>query len=178
MSARPSTPLRRAIPLPDPPLDDGHLSLRPWRPDDAPVLAAAWADPDVARWTGVPPRADLPAAAAWISGEADRRARGLALDLVVVVDDEVVGEVGLVDDPERDEAEIGWWVAPDHRGRGHATTAARLLATWALDELSVTSVRALCHRANPASARVAEAAGFVPDPSPEHLPELEVWRLA
>ena len=45
------------IPLPDPPLRSGDLRLRPWRLDDAPALVAAWADPEIQRWTAVPERA-------------------------------------------------------------------------------------------------------------------------
>jgi len=40
---------------------------------DAPVLAAAWADPEIARWTGVPPQRDVVYAARWIRGDADRQ---------------------------------------------------------------------------------------------------------
>ena len=64
------------IPLPDPPLRSGDLLLRPWRLDDAPALVAAWADPEIQRWTGVPTRRDLAAAERWIAGDADAAASG------------------------------------------------------------------------------------------------------
>ena len=155
--------VRRAIPLPDPPLSDGRMTLRPWCPGDGPALAAAWADPEVVRWTGAPAGADAAAAERWITGEADRRARGVALDLVIDVDGQVAGEVGIVDVADAPgTAEIGWWVAPDHRGHGIAAGAARLVASWVVDELSVAKVVARCHPDNPASAGVARAAGFMP----------------
>jgi RimJ/RimL family protein N-acetyltransferase len=170
--------LRRPIPLPDPPLHEGDLALRPWRPGDGPALAAGWADPEVARWTGVPSTTDTAAAERWIAGEADRRARGLALDLAIEVDDEVVGEIGLLNvDGEPGTAEIGWWVAPTHRGRGIAGTAAQLVASWAVDELSVTTVIARCDAENPASVRVAEAAGFCRCTAPVDRPGTEVWQF-
>ena len=151
------------LPLPDPGLQDGDLHLRPWSPEDAPVLAAAWADPEIARWTGVPDRHDEAAAARWVAGDADRRARGLALDLVAVVDGKIVGEVGLSAlDTALRQAEIGWWVVAHRRGRGLATRAASLLADWTLAELCIEVVVARCHRDNPASAGVARAAGFRP----------------
>jgi RimJ/RimL family protein N-acetyltransferase len=59
----------------------GAVALRPWRPADAPALAAAWADPDIARWTAVPEDRSVEAAARWIAGWDERRRRGLALDL-------------------------------------------------------------------------------------------------
>jgi RimJ/RimL family protein N-acetyltransferase len=164
------------VPLPDPPLAEGGLALRPWDTSDASTLTEAWGDPEIARWTGVPEQADIVAARRWIAGDVDRRARGLSLDLVIEIDGTVVGEVGLTDiDPDARTAEIGWWVAPEHRGAGVASHAARLVADWAVDELCVDAVVARCHRGNPASAGVARAAGFVCDGS---TGDVELWRLA
>jgi RimJ/RimL family protein N-acetyltransferase len=153
------------IPLPDPPLGDGVVVLRPWRADDADALVAAWVDPEIACWTGVPPQRDRAYAQRWIAGEAHRRAEGLALDLVVEVDGAVVGEVGLAafDRPSH-TAEIGWWIAADHRDRGLATRAVSLVAQWTLDELCTEVLVARCAEGNPASAGVARSAGFTPPP--------------
>jgi RimJ/RimL family protein N-acetyltransferase len=164
-----------SVPLPDPPLVEGPVVLRPWELLDAADLVAAWADPDIARWTGVPPGTDDDAARRWISGDAHRRARGLTLDLVIEVDDEVVGEVGLAEiDPEKATAEIGWWIAPHRRGEGLAARAASLVASWAVEELCVDVVVARCHRANPASAGVAKSAGFS---SAGRDGDVDVWRF-
>jgi len=166
-----------AIPLPDPPLSQGAVTLRPWARDDAGALVCAWADPDIARWTGVPERTDRLAAERWIAGDAHRRDHGLALDLVVDIDGVVVGEVGLAAfDPAARTAEIGWWVAAEQRGRGLATLAARLLAEWATDELCVDLVVARCQAANPASSAVARAAGFSPFASADG-DDVEEWRF-
>jgi RimJ/RimL family protein N-acetyltransferase len=171
------TARRVPVPLPDPPLGDGDLLLRPWQEEDAPCLVEAWADPEIARWTGVPAVTDLEAALRWITGDAHRRARGLALDLVLDVRGEVVGEVGLADiDGAAGTAEIGWWVHAARRGEGLAARAARLLASWAVDELCVTTVVARCHPDNPASAGVARAAGFTADASTSAPVERGIWR--
>jgi RimJ/RimL family protein N-acetyltransferase len=164
------------VPLPDPPLVDGDLVLRPWTESDAPALAAAWTDPEVVRWTGVPAATGETAARRWIRGDADRRAHGLCLDLVIDRAGVVAGEVGLADfDPGSGAAEIGWWIAPGHRAQGLAGRAARLLATWAVEELVLRAVVARCHAGNPASARVARAAGFE---RAAHDGPIEVWRFA
>lgn len=153
--------LGRPIPLPDPELADGDLVLRPWSRPDAAALVQGWADDEVARWTGVPPRPDLATATRWIAGDVDRRARGLSLDLALDLDGETAGEVGLAGfDAARRTAEIGWWVGPAHRGVGLATRAARLLAGWAVEELCIDVVLARCAAANPGSGRVADRAGF------------------
>lgn len=164
------------LPLPDPPLSDGVLRLRPWRVTDADALVRAWHDPEVARWTGVPQHPVLAEARRWITGDADRRARGLSLDLVIDVDGEVAGEVGLVAiDPVARSAEIGWWVSPAHRGRHVAATAAALVAAWAVEELCIDDVLARCARANPASGGVARAAGFA---LTAELEGAELWTFA
>jgi RimJ/RimL family protein N-acetyltransferase len=149
------------IPLPDPPLRAGALALRPWQPEDAPALVAAWDDPEIQRWTGVPADRDLEAAERWIAGDAARRARDLSLDLVVERDAELVGEVGLSAlDRRAGTAEIGWWTTERHRGRGIASTAAALLVDWASTHLGV-AVLARCDAANPASVEVARRAGAI-----------------
>lgn len=166
-----------ALPLPDPPLADGDLGLRPWRLPDAAQLVSAWADPDIGRWTGVPDRRDLSAAERWIMGDPARRQRGLALDLVIESDRTLVGEVGLVGFAGgAGTAEVGWWLAREHRGRGFASRAVRLLTDWAIAELCVEGLVARCHRSNPASGAVARRAGFV---GPESAgAEIEIWRSA
>lgn len=155
------TPPRVPLPLPDPPLVDGDVHLRPWTVDDASVLARAWADPEVKRWTGVPPTPDEDYARRWIGGCGHRRADGLALDLAIEVDGTVVGEVGLAGlDCSRRVAEAGWWVDEPHRGRGIASMAVSLLASWAVEELCVDVIVARCAAGNPASGAVARKAGF------------------
>jgi RimJ/RimL family protein N-acetyltransferase len=155
--ASPTLPL----PLPDPALVDHDLELRPWGPADAFVLATAWADPEVARWTGAPADCSVDSARRWIGGEADRRDRGLALDLVVTVGGTVVGEVGLCRfDRNRRIAELGWWTARPHRRRGYATRAVRLIAGWAVSELCVDRAYARVDPANAASVAVARGAGL------------------
>ena len=147
------------IPMPDPPLRSGDLVLRPWRVEDAPALVAAWADPEIQRWTGVPDRRDLDAAERWIAGDDERRRRWLSLDLVAERDCDLVGEVGLSSiDRAAGVAEIGWWTAAGRRREGVASTAAGLVVRWASERLRLTCA-ARCDPANPGSVAVAERAG-------------------
>ncbi|MCU1499231.1 MAG: putative acetyltransferase [Acidimicrobiales bacterium] len=154
--------------LPTDPLhdDDRTLALRAWGCErgDAVALAAAWADPEIARWTAVPQSHDEAAAARWIAAEASRRAAGRALDLVVTGRDdasEVRGEVGLVVvDARRRWAEVGYWTAAPWRGRGLATTALATCSAWALAELPLVRLFARTAPGNPASVAVARRAGY------------------
>jgi ribosomal-protein-alanine N-acetyltransferase len=153
-----------ALPLPDPALRDEVVALRPWSVHDVDALVAAWADPDIQKWTLVPVARSAADALRWISAEQLRRDRGLALDLVVArADDEreVLGEVGMVllaGGPSR--AELGWWVGPEHRRQGIATRAVTLFADWLRDVLEFDDLFAEVDMDNPASVWVAESAGL------------------
>ncbi|HEX2577664.1 MAG TPA: GNAT family N-acetyltransferase, partial [Aquihabitans sp.] len=103
-------------------------------------------------------------AARWIAGEAERRDRGLAVDLVVADPDhhdDVLGEVGLVVvEPARRWAEVGYWLAEPARGRGRATAALTVFSDWALADLSLRRLFARTSVDNPAAAAVARGAGY------------------
>ncbi len=145
---------------PDPPGSVGPLlELRWWQPDDAPALAAAWADPDLVRW--LDPPHGIETARRWIEAEPGRRARLLALDLVVTLGGVVAGEVGFHGfDAQRRAALVGYWVGPAHRGRGLGAEALAAATAWLLDAVGARAVLAECDPANRASWRTAEAAGF------------------
>jgi RimJ/RimL family protein N-acetyltransferase len=127
---------------------------------DAEALAAAWADPDVARWTAVPEDRSVAAAARWIAGEPERRSRRLALDLVVG-GCEVQGEVGLTRFDDAGRAELGFWLAPAARGRGLATAAVAEATRRALTDWRLTRVWARTDPDNQKAAQVLVRAGFV-----------------
>jgi [ribosomal protein S5]-alanine N-acetyltransferase len=149
------------IELPDPPLRSGDLLMRPWQVADAPALVAAWADPEIQRWTAVPPVRDLTHAERWIAGQDLRRARDLSLDLVIDLGGAVAGEVGLSSlDRVDGTVAMGWWVAAGHRGHGVATTAVVLVAGWCRTVLALGPVAEIQPQ-NLASIAVARAAGLV-----------------
>lgn len=157
---------------PDLPLTDvgAQVALRSWRETDGPVLARAWATPDIARHSVVPACAEEVGARRWIRGWEARLGVGLALDLVIgpLAGDAVWGEVGLARLLLRASAtgshphtrsvwDVGWWLLPEHRGQGRAAAGVGLLVAWAgaaLDDPLVARV------ATPASAPVAARAGF------------------
>ncbi len=138
--------------------------LRAWTERDVGALVAAWADPAIQQWTRVPQSRGPQDAQRWIGAEQLRRARGLAIDLVICPEGDpgtVVGEVGMVPlagGPSR--AELGWWVAPQHRRQGLATRAVRLFAGWLRDELGYHDLFAEVDVRNAPSVWVAESAGL------------------
>jgi RimJ/RimL family protein N-acetyltransferase len=75
---------------------------------------------------------------------------------------DVVDGIGQFDGDAWRAAEglIGYLVAPDHAGRGHATAIVRGLLDVAFGELGLRRVTAACFAGNVASWRVMEKAGM------------------
>lgn len=169
----------RRPPLPVPDLVGEKVRLRAWKADDAPVLGAAWTDPEIVSWTGVPADRSLEAAERWIAREAERRRDRLALDLVAAPtspgEDRVLGEVGLGPIQwDRRRAMVGYWTEAGERGRGIATEAVGLLSNWALDALALDELVAETSVGNPPSAAVLRAVGFE---LAVERDERQAWRL-
>lgn len=153
----------REIPLPDPPLTDGAVSLRPWADADLAAMIAALQDPEIPRWTTIPsPYGERDAREYVRRAEPDRLA-GRELGLAVVeAAGTVVGGCGLsrFDWPEL-KCEIGYWIAREARGRAVGTRAVRLFSRWALGPLGMERVELLVDPRNEPSNRLAHSAGFV-----------------
>ena len=151
-----------SIPLPDPPLADAELRLRPWSLGDVPAVTAACQDPEISRWTVVPEEYTDQQATEFIATRESDRIAGKQLDLAVVDHgDGLLGAIGMsnFDWPDH-RGEIGYWMAREARGRGLGTQAVRLLSRWAIDWLELERVELLANPANEASQRLAERAGF------------------
>ncbi|MQS07397.1 GNAT family N-acetyltransferase [Streptomyces sp. IF17] len=149
---------------------DGGLLLRPWSPGDAPALVEIFRDPAIQRWHLR--RADSEEEARrWITEwrRAWRTERGA--HWAVVTDapaaptgdgGRVVGRVALQGViPMGGQAEIAYWTAPDARGTGVARRAVREVTAWALGEAGFHRLELGHSTANPASCRVATAAGYL-----------------
>ena len=97
---------------------------------------------------------------AWIAKcEAQDPPRSFA----IMIDGTVGGGIGCepMGDIRTGTAEVGWWVAPQWWGRGVATAAVRRYIAYCFEDLDLHRVEAGVFLSNPASARVAEKAGFV-----------------
>jgi RimJ/RimL family protein N-acetyltransferase len=98
----------------------------------------------------------------WLAGWHNRRSlHGPALVITAVGEGALAGQIGL---GYRGEGivELTYGIAPDHRGRGYATSAARLTARWLLHEGHASTIELRISAGNAASQRVAVAAGFTP----------------
>jgi RimJ/RimL family protein N-acetyltransferase len=148
-----------------PPLADAVVLMRPWREADVPANLMAFGDPVVQRfsWPRTTPYTEQDARSFFIEQERARlRGEEVSFAFVEPSDDEVVlGGGSLYDvDPTQGRAAVGFWLAPEARGRGVATHAIRLVAQWAFEGLGVARLELTCAPDNHASQRVAERCGF------------------
>jgi RimJ/RimL family protein N-acetyltransferase len=146
-------------------LANDRVVLRDWRDEDAPALAPVCGEWNVCAFTSVPWEWSEGEALAWIDRQRRKRAAGTVLALAIQVgdDERALGNVNLVGfDEDRREAKVGYWLAPEARGRGLATAATALLIDWGLRNLGIERVEFAILPENVASQRVAERVGAVP----------------
>ncbi|HWD80860.1 MAG TPA: GNAT family protein [Kribbella sp.] len=156
-------------------LSDGLITLRPWSRDDARFMAEASADPAIRRYNGshdrlghpTPPLSTADAEAVidqfavnWRAFGATGTPAGVAFAILDTRSGELVGCCGVDSWSEEDVAQFGYWIAPNARGRGHATRAAILLTGWLFD-VGAARVFLTIVAGNEGSVTVARRAGFV-----------------
>ena len=144
-------------------LNTPGLVIRPPVPEDAPEAFELLNDPDVIRFNPARACPDLETAEAWCRDGADwssgSHATWHAVDRETL---RMVGNVSLfaIDLDDR-VAKIGYRVLPAARGRGVARQMVDAVTRWAFAERELMRVQLEHAIGNPASCRVAEAAGFV-----------------
>lgn len=134
-------------------------ALRPLHADDAAAVLAAFSSaPDMARQGEV----TTPEEAAEYVANLTELGSGRHV-FALTVDGELVGTVGVMVEGLNRTGWFWYWTHAAHRGRGWTSAAAATVADWALTDGGCERLE-LGHRENnPASGRVARAAGFVPE---------------
>jgi RimJ/RimL family protein N-acetyltransferase len=152
------------IVLPGEPLLEGDTALRPWRDSDLQPIVAACQDPEIARWTRVPSPYGEGDARRYLLQRFDAIHCGTSAPFAIVDaadDTTLLGSISLMTPVWRDRrAEVGYWLAREARGRGHATRAVRAICRWGFAALGLERIDLLAATANAASQHVAERAGF------------------
>lgn len=137
-----------------------RLFLRPGWPEDLDELLEVLSDDSVVRSIGVSP---LPRSVPELRNYLSRpREPSLPHFFINLRDDDgarLIGGVGLA--RSGPDVELGYWLAPSHRGRGYATEAVSAVLEQA-PMLGHAQIVAAHFADNAASARVLEQAGFKP----------------
>jgi RimJ/RimL family protein N-acetyltransferase len=145
--------------LPDPALRDDAVHLRGWTEEDAPEIVRCCSDPLIPRYIPIIP---MPYSLSDAEQFIERsRTPSDELNLAVAGHSgELFGAIGVSIQSDPGIAEIGYWLAPEARGRGLATRALRLLSAWTLRETGIARLQLQTHVENLASQAVATRAGF------------------
>jgi 8-oxo-dGTP diphosphatase len=147
------------------PLRTERLTIRKLRAEDAPALHRLVNDWEVAKMLArVPFPYSRELADDWVATTHRLMQEALAWHLVIVGEEAgtevLVGCVGLTLEPERRQAELGYWVGRKFWGHGVATEAAARLGRWALAHLDVDRLVSAALVENPASQAVLRRIGF------------------
>jgi len=136
-----------AGPAPALQLREGDLRLRPARREEAALYARWWADEEALWGFACEPRTAADILAAFPETEAEARDIGHPLEFVIEVGGAPVGSIWLSHwDLEARTAELNILIGePEHRRRGLARRAIRLLCGWAFPTMDLARIR-LCPR--------------------------------
>ena len=152
--------LRRMDPYPV--IETPRLRLRRVFREDADDLLEATSDPRVVKYEPWGPY-DRDETVQMLENILNQLENGLCTEWSIERRDDakVLGLIHLnhVDFFNR-SAEVGYWLSRKCWGRGYATEALTALTRYALTELKMDEVVAVCHPDNLASLRVLEKAGF------------------
>jgi RimJ/RimL family protein N-acetyltransferase len=148
-------------------LADDVVRVRRLRDDDLGPMLEALRDPEISSWVHQIPypytEADAVSFLDLARSEWNRVA-GAHLAIEHVPCKRFCGVIALnkIDHTAR-AGWIGYWIAADHRARGIATAAGRLVVRWAFDSVGIERLSLTAEPGNVASRRVAEKCGFVPE---------------
>ncbi len=138
------------------------MRLEPFSDEHLPALDALIADPVSLRFTRIPEPTPPGFARLWLDSYEAGRRDGTREAFAAIDDDDRF--LGLALAPEIDraarEAELGYVVAPEARGRGVATAMLRALTAWAFEQ-GILRATLIINVENTASERVAERCGYV-----------------
>ncbi len=149
-----------------------RMMLRPLRPSDAGLLAMYCADKRVAEMTATVPHPYPPGAAENFIASMLKEGNGSVAWVMDATDhggSELLGVISL-DQMDRNQSEIGYWVAPVTWRTGFATEAVQALV--AANPLKNCTMFGSVFQDNPGSARVLTNAGF------EYLGDAEAFSVA
>lgn len=168
-------------------IGSGEVTLRRWREQDVAELHRVVQESmaHLSPWmpwvaNGYPPEA----ATAFVATAADEWAAGTAFNYAIFVSGRLAGAASLMARIGPGGLELGYWLHPEHVGRGVATRAASLLVTEAF-RVGTKRVEIVTDVANTRSAAIPQRLGFViVDRRPPQEPVTSgedgldvVWRL-
>lgn len=139
------------------------FTLRSWRRPDAEAVAAAADNPHIAaNLRNAFPSPYTLADAEWYVNDCIARGEERQLTRAIMIEGRAAGSIGVFvrDDVYEKSAELGYWLAEEHWGRGVMTEAVRQICREAFDRFDILRIFAEPFADNLGSRRVLEKAGF------------------
>ena len=146
-----------------PELSDGRLRVRRWHRRDVSAIVDALEDGSVSEWiVGMPNPYTRDDAKRFVARAGAELESGIGAHLALedVRRGVVVGAMAVELRGVRQAAEMGYWIAPNERGRGYTCAALRMLMAWAYHDLGLARLELVVHVRNPFSQYVAARSGF------------------
>lgn len=139
------------------------FTLRSWRRRDAEAVAAVADNPHIAaNLRNAFPSPYTLADAEWYVNDCIARGEERQLTRAIMIEGRAAGSIGVFvrDDVYEKSAELGYWLAEEHWGRGVMTEAVRQICREAFDRFDILRIFAEPFADNLGSRRVLEKAGF------------------
>lgn len=136
--------------------------LRPFRKGDELSLQRSISSRNVTRYTvSIPYPYTMKHAKDWVAKNISlcRKKKKTEVNFAIDIGGKVAGGIGLRY-IEGHRAELGYWLAKKHWGRGIMTQAVGLVSEYAFRQLGLRRLYATAFTSNKASARVLEKNGF------------------
>ena len=125
---------------------------------DLPAIERTASDAEISKWFDVHTRSS----ADYLAAKREAWAQGTGASFAIcdaTRPDACLGQV-FVERDDDGRGSVGYWLLEDARGKGRATRAVRLMASWALPEMRLGRLQLHADPENVASQRVAQRAGF------------------
>ena len=140
-----------------------RLLLRPFCLYDVKNYFELATDSDVLSGTDMPHELSETSVREWVLSHPEcwQRRREVYVVVTEIETRETVGSVSLFTYDRHNKADLGYWIAKEHWGKGYGTEATEAMVTYAFDTMKLHKLEANHLLRNPSSGKVLEKLGFI-----------------
>ena len=145
------------------PAPSDNLKIRYWESGDTKCVISGAEDSYIPLTTSIPADCNEVGALDWIERQNKKIDEGTDLPLCITraSTNEALGMVGIFElNVESESARGGYWISPQHRGKGIVRKILKIVTPWAAEKLHLNVIELLIEPDNIASRKAAEAAGY------------------